>query len=52
MNHAVVVAGEVALAAALDLDHVGAEVGKVACAERRSDRLLEANDAQAGERKG
>jgi hypothetical protein len=33
----------------LDLDHVGAEVGEVAGAQRRRDRVLEAHDPQVAQ---
>jgi hypothetical protein len=51
VDDAVVVAGKVALTAAFDLDDVGAEVGEMARAKRRRDSLLEADNAQTGERK-
>ena len=49
MDDAVVVAREVALTLALDLDDVGAEVGQVSRSKRRRDGLLEGDDADAGE---
>lgn len=52
VDNAVVIAGEVALTAPLDFDDIGAEVGEMAGAERRRDRLLEADDPQTGEGKG
>ena len=49
--HALVVAArEVADAGALDLDHARAEVGELARAERRRDRVLERDDGDAIER--
>jgi len=44
------VAGEVADAGALDLDDVGTQVRQVPRAQGCGDRLLDADDPQAGER--
>ena len=49
VHEAVVGAGEVALARALDLDDIGAEVGQVAGADRRRHRVFERDDADAFE---
>ena len=46
----VVAAGEVAAAGPLELDHPGAEVGELAGAEGRGDRVLEREDGDAFER--
>jgi hypothetical protein len=46
------VAGEIALADAFDLDHLGSEVGQVAAAQGRRDSLLEGDDAYAGQGEG
>jgi len=43
----VIVAGEVAAAGALDLDHAGAEIGELARAERRRNRVFEGHDGDA-----
>src|SRR5581483_11316959 len=49
--HAVVVgAREIAHAGTLDLDHARTEVGELARAERRRDRVLERDDGDAFER--
>jgi len=50
-DDAVVGASEVAFAAALDLDDVGAEVAEVTAAKRRRDRLLEGDDSDASQGK-
>ena len=49
VHEAVVGAGEVALAGPLHLDHVGAEVGQVAAADRRRHRVFQRDDADAFE---
>jgi hypothetical protein len=43
----VIGAREVAHAGALDLDHAGAQVGQLARAERRGDRVFQGNDGDA-----
>ena len=50
MHGLVVVAGEVAAAGALDLDHPGAEVGQLAGGERGRHRLLQCDDREAVQR--
>jgi len=50
LDAAVVAAREVAAAGTLDLDHARAEVGELAGAERRRDRVLERDDGDAVER--
>ena len=47
MHEAVVATREIALAGALHLDYVGAEVGQVAAADRRRHRVFQRDDADA-----
>ena len=49
VHEAVVVPREVALAWALHLDDIGAEVGQVPAADRRRHRVFEGDDADAFE---
>src|SRR3954470_1465183 len=49
-HSAIVRTGEVADAGALDLDYARTEIGQLARAERRGNRLLERNDGDAIER--
>ena len=50
MHASVVGAREIAHARALDLDHARAQVGQLAGAERRRDRVLQRDDGDAFER--
>ena len=51
VHHVVVVAGEVAAAGSLHLDHPGAQIGQVPGRQRSRDGLLDGNDGDALERK-
>ncbi len=52
LDRLVVIARKVADAGTLDLDHPRTEIGKLACRERRRDRLLERDDSDAIKRSG
>ena len=49
MERAVVSARDIAAVGAFDFDDVGAEIGQLPGAERRGDRLLERDHAQAAQ---
>ena len=46
----VVVAGEIAAAGPLDLDHIGAKIGEVTTAQRRRHRMLQRDDTHPFQR--